>query len=100
VQDVTGHVARFREAARHLWNTAFHPAVSWDDRDRFDVVIAALFDALVLAPAAIVGASLPPMADRDPPSIPALRVEALGAELPIMIKRVALLASRPGRSRS
>ncbi len=88
MQDITDAVSGFREAARHLWNTAFFPGADWDERDRFSRVCVALFDALVLEPARICGSKLPEMCDPDPTPIPFLQVVPRHeAGVPIMINR-------------
>ena len=88
MQDVTELVTRFREAARHLWNTAFGSSVDWDDRDGFSRVCTALFDALVLSPARISDTKLPEMWESDPEPHPALQVVPRAESgVPIMINR-------------
>jgi hypothetical protein len=90
-EDISDAVATFREAARHLWNTAFYPNADWDDRDRFSVVCVTLFDAIVAAPFGIGGARLPQMCEPDPAPIQALQViPRTEPGIPIMINRSTL----------
>lgn len=59
--DISPLIAKYRDVARNLWNTAFYPMLSadlpnderneWDVRDQFEDVAAELFSMLVLAPA-------------------------------------------------
>jgi hypothetical protein len=49
MQDITEAVGRYREAARHLWNTTFCAASpNWDVRDNFSRVAVEMFTAIVL----------------------------------------------------
>jgi hypothetical protein len=49
--DITNNITRFREAARHLWNTYFLERAErdkdWDLRDQFSNVYVDLFNSLV-----------------------------------------------------
>lgn len=90
MQDITQAMASFREAARHLWNSTFHPHADWDDRDRFSRVCVELFDAIVGVPCRIGGARLPAMCEPGPEEMRALRViPAAASGVPIMINRDA-----------
>ena len=76
-QDVTPLFAAFREAARHLWNTAFYRpdayregGAAWDRRDAFSRVIGELFTAMILDPLAVTGSRLAPDWEHAPPGLP------------------------------
>jgi hypothetical protein len=63
--------AAFREAARHLWNTAsrnagFGPGHDWDRRDALSRVATASFTALVLEPLGVGGQRLTNMWEHEP----------------------------------
>lgn len=91
--DVTDRIQKFRECARHLWNTAFFPEADWDDRERFGRVCTALFDAMVLGPLGLEDAVLPDIEFHDKAPMRCLRVvPSISSGTPIMINRTP----RPG----
>ena len=88
MSDVTASVRAFREAARHLWNTAFAPQATWDTRDDFDGICACLFQALVLRPHELWDRDLMPQAPLASPDAGLLRVVPQSATgMRIMINR-------------
>jgi hypothetical protein len=74
LKDLTDRMAIFREAARHLWNTALAQETGWNVRDDFDEACNALFRAIVLRPIDKTGATPAPSSSRNGPPIPFLRV--------------------------
>ncbi|HTD87753.1 MAG TPA: hypothetical protein VK850_14350 [Candidatus Binatia bacterium] len=54
MDDITPIFTAYREAVRHLWNTAFRPLAeptrNWDIRNDFDQVARPIFSAIVLSP--------------------------------------------------
>jgi hypothetical protein len=88
MRELNESIRTFREAARHLWNSAFRTGADWDARDRFSTVCAELFDAVVLAPAGTRGVRLPPMNEPEPAPLTALRVVPdSDSGIPIQINR-------------
>jgi hypothetical protein len=86
--DITEDVGRYREAARHLWNSSFRVgSADWDARDRFGVVARALFDGLVLLPHGIGDAHLPAMSEPRPGHFARIAVVPASGDVPIMINR-------------
>ena len=86
MHDITERVEVFREAARHLWNTAFWPTKDWDDVLRFDAAYKALFEALVLAPMGIDGVRISGVGEAAPEPIECLYVRTSdAAAVPILI---------------
>lgn len=86
--DITDAVGRYREAARHLWNSAFLASKpDWDARDRFSVVATALFDGLVLEPCGISDAHLPALWEARPAHFGRIAVVPATSHVPIMINR-------------
>jgi hypothetical protein len=65
--EVTHLFAAYREAARHLWNSAFYRpdadlagGAAWDRRERFGRVAEELFTAMILEPLGVEDCRLPP----------------------------------------
>ena len=50
MEDVTHLVARYREAARHLWNAFLREGADWDRHDDFRLICVQLFSTMVLTP--------------------------------------------------
>jgi len=86
--EITEEVALYREAARHLWNSAF-PAwqPDWDTRDSFSRVATELFTALVLEPIRYTEHRLPRMSEAEPAHFPRIAVVANTNDAPIMVNR-------------
>ena len=87
VINVTPLVARYRDAARTLWNSGFLPLwesdadfpgftqmSDWDFRDRFEDLCVELFSALVLAPAGAPSLKIWPAYRGDAVPLSELRV--------------------------
>jgi hypothetical protein len=97
MRDVTSQFAKFREAARHLWNSSFsHPAgyargdTAWDERDAFSRVATELFTAMVTEPLGATNARLPPMWEATPNALPSFQVQPSSSSgVPIMINRAS-----------
>ena len=94
MHDVTPLFARFREAARHLWNAWFHtgdPAGlcgdAWDDRDNYSKVVTELFAALVTEPLGAPDQRLPPMWEASPEPLTVFAVQPSDGDAPILINR-------------
>ena len=86
MKEITGSIAAFREAARHLWNLFFYPNADWDDRDRFSEICVHLFDALVVAPTGLTDIRFPHLYVGHPPAVLSLHVIPRSG-LRIMINR-------------
>lgn len=96
MRDVTPLFASFREAARHLWNTAFHRpdahregGVAWDRRDAFSRVATELFTAIVLAPLEVTDQRLAPLWDHAAAPLTCFEVNPSASAIPIMINRAS-----------
>ena len=50
VLDLTHSMGRFREAARHLWNSALLAQATWDVHGDFNEICATLFRAVIVRP--------------------------------------------------
>lgn len=86
--DITDSVNRYREAVRHLWNTAFRATpVNWDTHDRFSRVATELFSALVLEPAGASEQQLPEMFERNPAHFQRIAISPASDQIPILINR-------------
>jgi hypothetical protein len=86
MHDITDAVNRYREAARHLWNTAFRAApVNWGTHDAFDRVASELFTALALEP---LGATEQRLAEMFPPAyFQRVAIVPASDQVPILINR-------------
>lgn len=51
--DITALVCRYREAARHLWNSCFRDGDEGDAAESFDRICEELFNVLVLRPVGV-----------------------------------------------
>jgi len=86
--EITEEVALYREAARHLWNSAFHTTQpDWDTRDSFSRVATELFTALVLEPIRYTKHRLPRMSEAEPAHFRHIAVVAHTNDVPIMVNR-------------
>ena len=86
--DITTRISRYREATRHLWNTAFHSEeVDWDLRDGFSRVATELFTALVLEPLEAADQRLPEMFEADPQPLRRIAVEPSSDRVGILVNR-------------
>lgn len=63
--DVTIRLARYREAARHVWNTELHQEANLDVLAQFEYVCSALVSAFVLGPLGISREQLSACHPRD-----------------------------------
>lgn len=91
MKEITERVALYREAARHLWNSAFRASQpDWDTRDGFSRVASELFMALVLEPIDYTTQPLPPMSQAAPSHFGRIAVVPSTDEVPIMINREPL----------
>jgi hypothetical protein len=72
--DVTELVLKYREGARHLWNTCFQGGQDWDVRDDFAEACVLLFRSLVLRPHDAVDALTGPASLEASPPTTVLRV--------------------------
>ncbi len=67
MRDVTPLFVLFREAARHIWNSAlYHPGVTWERRDAYSRVLTELFTAMVLDPLGETEQRLAPLWEAAP----------------------------------
>ena len=97
MSDVTALFAAYREAARHLWNSAFYrPGLhregnaAWDRRDAFGRVAEELFTALILDPLGVTDRRLPPESAFSPSPLTCFEVMPSAAPgVPIMINRAS-----------
>jgi len=90
MQDITEEVSRYREAARHLWNTTFRAGpVSWDARDNFSRVASEMFSALVLDPLGSTENRLAEMFDPEPSHFQRIRVVPASEQIQILINRAS-----------
>jgi hypothetical protein len=89
--DVTDNITRFREAARHLWNTYFHEQMAgdraWDLRDAFSSVYVNLFDAMVKFGLPDSAPSIPHLWDGENKVLLEYHVKGKEKELVAMINR-------------
>ena len=74
MEDITPAVLIFREAARHVWNTALLRRANADIRDDFDDMCEALFRAVILRPIEMEDVDLSPASRRAGSPLPFLRV--------------------------
>jgi hypothetical protein len=99
MRDVSSLFLAFREAARHLWNTAFYRpdphsegAVAWDRRDAFSRVATELFSAIVLEPLGATDRRLAPMWEHAAAPLTCFEVDpSATTAIPIMINRASPL---------
>jgi hypothetical protein len=96
MSDVTPLVAAYREAARHLWNSAFYRPnaylegdVAWDRRDAFGRVAEELFTAMILEPLGVTDRRLPPESAYSPAPLACFEVIPSAPGVPIMINRAS-----------
>jgi hypothetical protein len=90
--DITSSVARFREAARHLWNCHYFPFLDaqypFDQRDSFDRVAGELFRSLVLEDLGLEDLTLAPECSSSPTPFSRLFVTPQAPDgAPILINR-------------
>ena len=45
---ITDHIHRFREAARHLWNTYLREGAEWETHENFEKICELLFEEIVI----------------------------------------------------
>jgi hypothetical protein len=97
MRNVTPQFAKFREAARHLWNSSFYrPAgdarggTTWDERSAFSRVATELFVAMLTGPLEATHERLPPMGEAAPNALPSFRVQPSSSTgAPILINRAS-----------
>ena len=87
MRDITADMTRYREAARHLWNTAFQRGADFDVRDDFSRVATELFNALVLNPLEATEQRLPEMGDAEPTPFRRISIEPSADRVPILVNR-------------
>lgn len=86
--DITESFSRYREAARHIWNTAFRVApVNFDDRDSFSRVASELFKAIVLDPIGLGDVRLSEMSNPAPSHFAKIAVVPSADRIPILVNR-------------
>lgn len=88
MRDITDEIELFREAARHLWNTAFFAGdTDFDARDAFSRVATELFSALVLGPLGAPEQRLAPMWAGDPEHLKRISVIPKSDRISILVNR-------------
>jgi hypothetical protein len=84
IADVSVLIAKYRDVARSLWNSAFYPMLEanmpvderdeWDIRNEFEDICVDLFSSLVLAPSGLNASRLSPAYRGDAVPISRLQV--------------------------
>jgi hypothetical protein len=74
MEDVTHFIARYREAARHLWNAFLRDGADWDRHSDFEVLCDQLFTIIVLTPIGRGHVALGKVWDRLDAPVPFLKV--------------------------
>jgi hypothetical protein len=85
---VTPLVARYREAARHLWNAFLRDGADWDRHSDYEVLCDQLFTIMVLTPIGRGDVDLSKVWERLNATLPFLRViPRIEHGVPIAINR-------------
>jgi hypothetical protein len=89
--DVTNEFNKFREAARHVWNTYFQEQAernqNWDLRDEFSKIYVDLFNAIVKCGLPQSAPSIPHLWVGEVKVLSDYRVRGNDPNVPIMISR-------------